>query len=214
VPVKKARSTNAKPRKEDSVQPVKAIGNGPAEATRIAAATEISGGGNLDKIRDILFGSQIRDYETRFSRLEEALVSQTNDIRETTKKRLDALESYVRKELEALQSRLKTEREERGEATQQLAREIKDTSDALARKLRDLSDHTEERDRGLREEILRQSSDLLDEMRSRQTELNALLDRRVQELTHSKTDRAALAGMFQEVAMRLKDEFQIPGMEG
>ncbi len=31
-------------------------------------------GGNVDKIRDILFGSQMRDYETRFARLEESLL--------------------------------------------------------------------------------------------------------------------------------------------
>jgi hypothetical protein len=32
-----------------------------------------SGAGNIDKIRDILFGSNMRDYEQRFARLEEAL---------------------------------------------------------------------------------------------------------------------------------------------
>ena len=31
------------------------------------------GAGNVDKIRDILFGNQMRDYEARFSRLEESL---------------------------------------------------------------------------------------------------------------------------------------------
>src|ERR1700749_3579611 len=45
------------------------------------------GAGNVDKIRDILFGSQMRDYESRFARLEEALVKETAEIRETSRRR-------------------------------------------------------------------------------------------------------------------------------
>jgi hypothetical protein len=40
-----------------------------------------------------------------------------------------------------------------------------------------------------------------------------LLDKRVRELTDSKTDRAALATLFTEVALRLSDQFRIPGSE-
>ncbi len=42
----------------------------------------IQGAGNVDRIRDILFGSQMRDYETRFSRLEETVARETTEIRE------------------------------------------------------------------------------------------------------------------------------------
>jgi hypothetical protein len=40
-----------------------------------------------------------------------------------------------------------------------------------------------------------------------------LLDRRVHELRDGKTDRATLASLFTEVALRLNDQFQIPGSE-
>jgi len=74
---------------------------------------EPAGAGNVDKIRDILFGTQMRDYEQRFARLEETLLREAADLRESTRKRFDALESYMRKEFEALESRLKSERDER-----------------------------------------------------------------------------------------------------
>jgi hypothetical protein len=40
-----------------------------------------------------------------------------------------------------------------------------------------------------------------------------MLDKRVNELRDGKTDRAALATLFSEVALRLSDQFQIPGAE-
>lgn len=35
------------------------------------SSSDQAGGGNLDKVRDILFGTQMRDYEKRFNRMEE-----------------------------------------------------------------------------------------------------------------------------------------------
>src|SRR5258708_30659764 len=84
------------------------------------------GAGNVDKIRDILFGSQMRDYETRFARLEETVIKETGEIRETSRRRFDQLENYVKKEFEALETRLKSEREERSEGASQQSREMKE----------------------------------------------------------------------------------------
>ncbi len=50
---------------------------------------------NLDKVRDILFGSQMRDNERRFGRLEERLAKEAGDLRDETRKRLDSLEVYA-----------------------------------------------------------------------------------------------------------------------
>ena len=62
-------------------------------------------------------------------------------------------------------------------------------------------------------DILQQARNLAEEIRARHEELSALLDKRVHELRDGKTDRAALASLFTEVALRLSDQFQIPGSE-
>lgn len=64
--------------------------------------------GNIDKVRDILFGAQMRDYEKRFARLEERLQKATSDLKDDLKKRFDSLESYVKKEGESLIDQLRT----------------------------------------------------------------------------------------------------------
>lgn len=168
-------------------------------------------GGNVDKIRDILFGSQMRDYETRFSNLEATLLKETAEIRETNRRRFDQLENYMRAEFESLQNRLKAEREERSDAASQQSRELKEVGDALTRKLRDLDDRGAAVEHDLRNQLLQQARDLGDQLRARHDEVSALLEKRFQELRQGKTDRAALATLFTEVALRLNDQFQIPG---
>jgi hypothetical protein len=169
------------------------------------------GGGNVDKIRDILFGSQMRDYEARFTSLEEALLKETAEIRETNRRRFDQLENYMKGEFEALQTRLKAEREERSDMGSQQSRELTELSESFGRRLRDLDDRGAIVERDLRNQLLQQSRDFGDQLSARHDEISALLEKRFQELRQGKTDRAALATLFTEVALRLNDQFHIPG---
>ncbi len=171
------------------------------------------GAGNVDKIRDILFGSHMRDYESRFARLEETLIKETLEIRETNKRRFDQLESYIKKEFETVQTRIKAERDERTESANQLSRELKELNESLSRRIRDLDDRETNVERDLRSDLLQQARNLTDEIRARHDEMTAILEKRVGELRDGKTDRAALATLFNEVALRLSDQFQIPGAE-
>ena len=68
-------------------------------ATEEVAATQVPGdqiaSGNLDKIRDILFGAQTRDYERKFAVLEERLVKESADLRNDLKRRFEDRKSVV-----------------------------------------------------------------------------------------------------------------------
>jgi exonuclease VII large subunit len=174
-------------------------------------AQSLDEGGNIDKIREILFGVQMRDNEKRFSRIEERLLKESADLREDTKKRFEALESFVRSEFEALANRLKSEQQTRDESVQGLARSLQETGKALEKKLAQFDEQTTHSQRELRQQILDQSKQLNDEIRQKHNELQSLLEREVAELGHAKTDRASLAALFTEVSLRLNNEFKIPG---
>jgi hypothetical protein len=79
-----------------STQPEDTNQRGPEPARPRTLSTDQTPG-NVDKIRDILFGSQMREYETRFSRLEESLLKESQDLKETTRRRFDTLEAYIKK---------------------------------------------------------------------------------------------------------------------
>ena len=171
------------------------------------------GGGNLEKIRDILFGTQMRGYEARFVALEEALAKETAEIRETSRRRFEQLESYIKKELELLQTRWKAERDERSDAAVQHSRELRELGESLSRRVRDLDERGTAVERDLRSQLLQQAKDLSDDIQARHEAVGTLLEKRFQELRQDKTDRAALASLFNEVALRLNDQFQIPGAD-
>lgn len=178
-----------------------------------ASGSALPEASNIDKIREILFGVQMRDYEKRFARLEERLLKESSDLRDDTRKRFEALEAFVKSEFEALSERLLAEQRNRDESVQNLARELQDTGRRLEGKLGQLDEQTSRAQRELRQQLLDQSKNLSDEIRQKADELSALLDRQISELGDAKTDRAALAGLFSEVALRLNNEFKIPGNE-
>ena len=174
---------------------------------------ESAGGANLDKVRDILFGNQIRDIERRFARLEERLVKETNDVKADAKSRLDALERYVRDETESLVGQIKAEHEDRVNADASLSRELKDTGAALDRRLSSVDDQSSKRQRELRQQMLEQHQRLSDDLRQKVDEVLAALARETGELRADKADRGTLAALLTEMAMRLTNDLHVPGAE-
>ena len=192
--------------------------NVPADLANTTSGYQTSEGppeqtGNIDKIREILFGSNMRDYEQRFARLEEALKKESMDLRDTTRRHLEALEAFVHKELTALDGRLNAERDERAESQSRLASDLSAASASIHRKIGEFENQEAQAKREIRNDLLQQSKELTDAIRNKGEELVALLERRSGELQHAKTDRAALANLFSEVSLRLTDQFKVSGAD-
>ncbi len=174
---------------------------------------EFPGTGNLEKIRDILFGSQMRDYDRRFQRIDERIQKETADLRDETRRRFDSLEGYLKQELAALGDRLKAETQQRVEHHEELTRELRDSARNINQRIGQLDEQTSAAARELRERILAQSNELSDEIRRKTEELTAALARESRELRFDKADRSALSNLFTELALRLNNEFKLPGEE-
>lgn len=183
-----------------------------ADAGR-AATAEVAGAANLDKVRDILFGVQMREFERRFARLEDRLVKETNDLKDDVKKRLEALESYARQESEALAAQIKAEQDSRGEAHRDLSRELNETAKAFERRTSALDEQLAKGQRESRQQLLEQYQRLSDEIRTKMDDVLATLAREAHELRTDKTDRAVLASLLSEMALRLTNGLTIPGAE-
>lgn len=167
--------------------------------------------GNVDKIRDILFGGQMRDYDKRFSRLDERLAKESAELRAETKRLFESLENFVKKEIEALAERLQAEQQTRETSVQSVSGELRETGRALEAKIQQSVERALRAESDLRQQILDQSKSLVEEMRQKHEELSGTLDRDLAELNHQKTDRASLSAMFSEFSMRLNNDFKIPG---
>jgi hypothetical protein len=165
---------------------------------------------NIDKIREILFGGHMRDYDRRFSRVEEQLLKESLELREDTRKRFEALEAFVKAEFAALTDRLQAEQRTRDDAVSGLWRGVQESSQALSAKLGEAQEQTARAHSALRQQILSQSQDLSDEMRRKQDEITALIQREIADLNHGKADRSSLATLLTEMAMRLNNDLKLP----
>lgn len=57
------------------------------------------------RIRNIFFGSQMRDYDDRFQKLEERLSREAGELRSDLQRQLQALETFMRGEVESMTNR-------------------------------------------------------------------------------------------------------------
>ena len=167
--------------------------------------------GKVDRIRDILFGSQMRDYDDRFQRLDERLTREAAETRNDTQKRLEALENFIKGALESVSNRLNAEQSERGSAVEKLARDLAETARALELATKNLGEHADRELHALRQQLLDQSKALGDEIREKHGQVKADLDREAEQIRGAMTHREGLAEMLSEVALRLKNEFRVPG---
>ena len=179
------------------------------------ADAEAAAGGNLDKVRDLLFGGQMRDLDRRFSRLEERLVKETADLREEVRKRLTTLEGYMKAEVDSFSDRLRAEQDGRASADQDLGRDLRGVAQQFDQKLGHLDELVARGQRELRQQLHSQHQELSDEIRQRFEDVLQRLAREAGELRGDKTDRKALAALLTEMAMRLNGDLRslAPGDE-
>ena len=159
----------------------------------------------IERIRDVLFGSQMRDYEDRLRRLDERLARDATESRADLQKRLEALEDALKGEVESVSNQLNAERLERRVAIEKLARSLAETARALDLKLKNLDQQAAREIHTLRRHLVEQSKALsaeLEEAAEKQQQMEADLDRETALIRGVMTGPDGLAEMLSEVALR------------
>lgn len=166
--------------------------------------------GNVDKIRDILFGGYIRDYERRFKRLEDRLTQEGAHLRDDMSQRLKALEELLDNELDSLSEKNKAERQERQLSYQDLKQEIQATKSELTQRLNQLDEQFAKDVKQLRQYLQTKLQELTSQLRQQNDTLTALFKQEITQLHEEKVSRGDLASFFNEFALRLTKSFNLP----
>lgn len=169
-------------------------------------ANVIAGSGNVEKIRDIIFGNQMRDYERQFKRLENRILKEVTTLREETLKRFDVLETYLNKEVESLNDAVKTEKTDRKLSAKDLTNQLNKLSKATEQKTTKLENQIVEKNRDLRQQLLDQSKSLTDDLRKKYIETTEAVENAAEDLRSEKVDRSTLAELLTEMALRLSND--------
>jgi hypothetical protein len=161
---------------------------------------------SLDKVRDILFGGQMRAVESRLQGLEERLMREQAVIRSDFDKRLADLDASARRDAQTLGDRLNAERTKRTEELKALSAEMKEILRSLEKRHVKLEELSGLADAEIRDQILQQSRAIGAEIERLSQRVTADLNREVTSLRNDKTDVSAIVGVFSDMATRLAGE--------
>jgi DNA repair exonuclease SbcCD ATPase subunit len=165
----------------------------------------------VDKIRDLLFGNQMQDYDRRFSKLEERFLQRFKDTESETARNLSAYDSNSKKQVESLASQLREEKDLRADGDKEIERSLREQTQSLEKRLRTMSDQVSQLERDFSDRLAREVQTLHEEIKRRNEDVHHTLEKMFAELSNVKTDRNLLAGLFVEVAKCL---YQDTGAKG
>ena len=162
--------------------------------------------GNIDQIRDILFGVQVRDFEKRFAELDKRFNDELTNNRNETQKRFSKLESLFEKEMGALSERIYNEQDSRTSDVKGLSEDLKIASQNISKEIARLSDQNAKNDTELRKNLVELSESMVSLIQEKQKEMSVALENKADDLQDSKADRKALANAFQGIVELLSDD--------
>jgi hypothetical protein len=192
---KKAISIDARA----AIEAAEAMNSGPADAP------------GVDKIRELLFGNQMQDYDRRFAVMEDRFAQKLRDLEAESARSLQSLETSMKKQLESMAAQFRNDKDVLAEADKAMERGLRESITSLEKRAGQSADHMGRVEREFMERLERASQGLRDELRKRGDDLNATLQRMFSELSNVKTDRNLLAGLFVEIARCLNQEAPAKG---
>ena len=157
----------------------------------------------IEKVRDILFGSQMASVAKRFEQLEQRLNSQIEALGEQTAKHLKEIEALIQKKDEALTGRLDSEQSERSQGADALSQEITDARKAISKTIDAQAKQQAKEIKAVNQQLKEMSNDLSDEIHIQQVEAAKNLESAVERLDDDKLTRKVLSQLLVEMAERI-----------
>jgi uncharacterized membrane-anchored protein YhcB (DUF1043 family) len=184
---------------------------------------------SMEQVRELLFGAQLKDMQTRFQRQEERFQREITDSRNALKTRLDSLENFMKSEIASLLHRLKDEQEERAEvvkaeqrersetlkseqrerieAMSLLARDLDAANEAFERKLTKLSGTLDNLERELRQLLQAESSALSAKVDEKYQDTLEALSKTSSDIRRDMVYRSSFSTMLTEMAVKLSGQW-------
>ncbi|MDX1385167.1 MAG: hypothetical protein R3190_16055 [Thermoanaerobaculia bacterium] len=185
----------------------------PRAAKKADEAPKTLDDGNITQVRELLFGAQAREFDSRMDRLEQRLARDSAALREEINNRFDSLEAYVKSELQSLTELQREETKERNGDVKSLTNDLGKAQEKLQNNIDKTNDKLKAAEKALRDSLLAESKKLAAELQSRHREVSDLLNSEARDIRHAMTGRHNLGDLLTEIGLRLKDELHLPEPE-
>jgi len=164
---------------------------------------------NISKIRDILFGNNMNEYEKRFEQLESKLAQSLEENKIEAEKRISTLDTYMKKEFKMLSDRLIEEEESRIKSDKKLLMDI-ETLEESFKKFKQL---TTENFSDNHQQLMDLSNSTTEQINALNKALQARLETTSNQLQSNKVERSSLAMMLTDLAYQIAGENEAESAE-
>lgn len=176
--------------------------------------------GNVDQIRNLLFGNKIKEYEERFEnsdrrldKLESELASFQSEMRDRLTQLQDSLSSEIRSGLNSQEKKLKYLSLTTHEEINKLQQAIDANNNKFSHEVESLNQRTHSQARALKNEITQLKEGLEEEFRSLKEQIFAEVSKVNSELKEGKVSREDLAEVLFELCLKIKGTDFIPSLK-
>lgn len=161
---------------------------------------------NLAKVRDLLFGAEIKEHQLELTRLDEKILEQSSYIREDMRKQIISMEKKLLERFEGLAQRVESDEQRRSGLEDESRQLVKAFGSKLDSGLTEANEKAAHNERELRDQIFSQSNLLSNAITQRHEEAVGYFTAGIAELKVEKADRALLSDVLLDIARRLKPE--------
>ncbi|MFO0775765.1 MAG: hypothetical protein U0172_13980 [Nitrospiraceae bacterium] len=172
--------------------------DGRDEPTYAVSATD-----ELNRVRDILFGAQVREQTQRATKLEETIARMGAELSREMDLRFQTLEASLAKHVADLNAQLAQEQAARAQAVDALQQSLRELGHTLSAGTTLLGEHTKQEQAALRQHLVASHEQSQREWAQRYDDLTKKMERALSELRSEKVTRAALADLFAKSAQSL-----------
>lgn len=160
--------------------------------------------GDIEKVRDILFGKYVSNFEDRFAQLEKRLEADVETLKTRLSDKIESMDEAVNQSLARLDGQIAKEKASRDSELRSLQNVLAEAETALKHSIAVMEDQANQDLASVRASLEESHQELLDQTLSVQAELVSELEAQKQELEGDKVGRQALALMLDEVAVKLR----------
>jgi hypothetical protein len=166
--------------------------------------------GNIDQIRDIIFGAHLREYNSRLDKAESDISAMQQDMRDRLSDLKVVLASELRAAVESIDKRLKTISASTQEETADLRQQFDRINRKFTNSIETLDEAVEAQRVALRDELAQTRDNLQNDTRELRSLVLEELDRSFSILREDKISKDDMAELLFELGMRLKGSEFVP----
>jgi DNA anti-recombination protein RmuC len=169
--------------------------------------------GNIDQIRDIIFGAQLREYANRFDKIESDLSLLQQEMRDRVDQVKNVLATELRSSIDSLDNKIKTLNVNVQDENAELRQNIGRVNKKFSTNIEALNETVDQQTNSIRQELSQTREKLHEDVRTLRANIFEDLDRRFSMLRDVKVSRDDMAEILFEVGMRIKGIEFVPELK-